>query len=119
MTAVSRGLRASNSSTTRGRPRVMSFVFLGHRVQRPRNEESPDILSSPKQNKGDDRSTVAPEPAEPLKSGATKVAPHVCRAEVPRYVGPLTNPQSAIGNRVNPQSPIRNQQFTITRSRPS
>ena len=28
MTAVSRGLRASNSSTTRGRPPVMSLVFV-------------------------------------------------------------------------------------------
>ena len=28
MTAVSRGLRASKSSTTRGRPPVMSFVFV-------------------------------------------------------------------------------------------
>ena len=28
MTAVSRGLRASNSSTTRGRPPVMSFVLV-------------------------------------------------------------------------------------------
>src|SRR6266851_5721804 len=28
ITAVSRGLRASNSSTTRGRPPVMSFVFV-------------------------------------------------------------------------------------------
>jgi predicted nucleotidyltransferase len=29
MTAVSRGLRASNSSTTRGRPPVMSLVLVG------------------------------------------------------------------------------------------
>ena len=47
MTAVSRGLRASNSSTTRGRPPVMSFVFVVSRgifaSTSPANTVSPSL----------------------------------------------------------------------------
>ena len=47
MTAVSRGLRASNSSTTRGRPPVMSLVFVVSRgifaSTSPANTSSPSL----------------------------------------------------------------------------
>ena len=49
MVACSRGLRASNSSATRGKPPVMSFVFVDSRgilaMMSPWNTSAPSVTS--------------------------------------------------------------------------